>query len=456
MHRDDLNSRSQVLPLGTNRRALRTFWHLAWFVALALIGMVAGVYAVAGDPDWRGTDPEEVSDSLTNRAWQSAIAAGPPQRIVVAWTDQESVGAPRNVYVRRSDDNARTWSAPEVISTTVYQSALPDVCGTGNQAFVAWVDQLTIGGQNVAVYEAEVGVAGTREIPSPIPLSSTRPRLAAGPDRLDAVFSAGVQVLYASRPLAATTWPTATRIYTSTTALSVWFPVLAIGPGGDALHVVWQEDDFVTGESAIMYVRGVMNDSTVQWGPARKLSSAETSELFYPTIAADSAGNLHVAWGEASGTGGLEQRDQYVHYTRYDVDSGEWISPAIRIDLDPVRVNQYNPTYTAPSLALFEKSGKTEVCVAWHGFRAGGVGENVLLSCSLNQGQSWSLPENMSRNADIEAMSLAPAIAFDAAGQLHGVWQGHKAYMGDSVIYNYQVYHSRALYRFFMPFAGSN
>ncbi len=455
MRRDELNSRSQVLPLGTNGRALRTFWHLAWFVALVVTGMTAGVFAAADDPDWAGTEPGRISSSRTSRAWQSAIATGPPQRVVVAWSDQESLGAPRNVYVRRSDDNAHTWSAPEVVSETVHQSALPDACVTGSQAFVAWVDQLTIGGESVALYEAEVGVAGTREIPSPIPLSSPRPRLAAGPDRLDAVFSADVNVLYASRPLAATTWPTATRIYTSTTALSVWFPVLAIGPGGDALHVVWQEDDFVTGESAIMYVRGEMNDSTVQWEPARELAATKTSEFFYPTVAADSAGNLHVAWGEASGTGGLALRDQYVRYMRYDVDSGEWISPAIRIDLDPVRVNQYNPTYTAPSLALFEKSGKTEVCVAWHGFRAGGVGERVLLSCSLDQGQSWSVPENMSRSAEVEAMSLAPAIAFDAAGQLHGVWQEHNADMGDSVIYDYQVYHCRALYRTFMPFAGS-
>ena len=453
MRRDDLNSRSRVLPWGTNRRALWTYGQLVWLVTLVMIGMAAGVLAAADDPDWAGTEPGRISNSPTNRAWQSDIAAGPPQRIVVVWTDQESAGAPRNVYVRRSDDDARTWSSPEVISTTVHQSALPDVYVAGNRAFAAWVDQLTIGGQNVAVYETEVGVAGTREIPSPIPLGSTRPRLAAGPDRLDVVFSAGVQVLYASRPLASTSWPTATRIYTSTTALSVWFPVLAIGPGGNTLHVVWQEEDFYD-ESTIMYMRGEMNDSAVQWEPARKLSSAKTSELFYPTIAADSTGNLHVAWGEASGTGGLAQRDQYVRYMRYDVDSGEWISPAIGIDLDPVRVNQYNPTYTAPSLALFEKGGKTEICVTWHGFRAGGVGENVLLSCSPDRGQSWSVPENMSRSEDVEAMSLAPAIAFGASGRLHGVWQEHNAEMGDSVIYDYQVYHSRALYRTFMPFAG--
>ena len=454
MHRDDLNSRSLVLSLGKNGRALRTFWHLAWFVALALVGTAAGVFAAADDPDWAGTEPGRISNSQPNRAWQSAIAAGPPQRIVVAWSDQESAGASRNVYVRRSDDNARTWSSPEVISATVYQSALPDVCVSESQAFVAWVDQLTVGGWNVAIYEAEVGGADARQIPSPAPLDSTRPRLAVGSGRLHAVFSAGVNVLHASRPLAVTSWPTATRIYTSVTALNVWFPVLATGPSGDALHIVWQEDDFVTDESAIMYVRGEMNDSTVQWQPARELAAITTSEFFYPTIAADSAGNLHVAWGEASGTGGLEQRDQYVRYTRYDVGSGEWISPAIRIDLDPVRVNQYNPTYTAPSLALFEKSGKTEVCVAWHGFRVGEIGENVFLSCSLDQGQSWSVPENMSRSTEVEAMSLAPAIAFDAAGQLLGVWQEHNADMGDSVIYDYQVYHSRALYRTFVPFAG--
>jgi hypothetical protein len=271
---------------------------------------------------------------------------------------------------------------------------------------------------------------------------------------MHAVFSAGVNVLHASRPLAVTSWPTATRIYTSATALTLWFPDLAIGPDGKTLHVVWQEED-ISDEFAVMYMRGEMNGSGVQWEPARELAATTTAEFFFPTIAADSVGNPYVVWGEAVGTDGSAQPDQYVRYTRYDVTSGEWISPALRIDASFVRTNQEIPFRTAPSLALFEIGDRVEVCVAWHGFRVDGFGENVLLSCSRNRGQSWSVPEDVSRSVDPEDMSLAPSIAFDASGQLHGVWQEHNADMGDSVVDHYQVYHSRALYRMFMPFVGS-
>jgi hypothetical protein len=446
MYRDDLGLRRQILPPRVSKRARSARRQMAWLVALLAVGMAAGAAVAAGDRDWGGTEPECISSGL-RRTWQSSIAAGPSGRIVVAWSGQESEGTPWNVYVRRSDNNGAMWSVQEVISTTAQESALPDVHIVGGQAFVAWVDQHTVGGQNVAIYEAEVGAGAARRIPSPIPLDSTRPRLAAGAGRLHVVFNAGANILCATRWLTATAWPTATQIYTSSAMLGPWFPALAIGPDGETLHVVWQEDDFV--EWTIMYMRGKMDGTRVDWKPARLIFSG-AKEVFYPAIAADSTGNLHVIWGE----GGLTQQDQYVRYTRYDATSGEWILPAIRIDDEPVWVNQDNPTYTAPGLALRETSDRVEVCVAWHGFREGEFSEDVRLSCSSDQGQSWSAPQNVSRSTDTEGISVAPSIAFDAFGRLHSVWHEHTAGMGPSIVYDCQVYYSYALSNVFLPFVA--
>ena len=232
MPHTELNPRSRVPSLHKSRRALWTCWQLAGLVALAVVGLAAGVSAAGGDPEWQGTAPGAISSSPTNRAWQPVVAAGPPAQVAVAWSDQDSLGASRNVYVRRSGDNARTWSTVEVISATTHQSALPDMCLSGTRVFVAWVDQDTVGGQNVAIYEAEVGVGGTRQIPSLIPLTSTWPRLAAGSGKLHVVFNAGAHILYAARPFGTTIWPTATPAYTSTAVLGPWFPTLAVGPTG--------------------------------------------------------------------------------------------------------------------------------------------------------------------------------------------------------------------------------
>jgi len=461
VYRDRLNSLLETLSPETSRRVRSNCWQLVWIVLLLVIGTAVGVYAASGDPEWGGTDPKNISYSKMNRAWQPAIATGSSGRVLVAWSDQDSASAPRDIYACLSNDNGRTWSAPEVISGTAQQSALPHACVVGNQAFVSWVDQLTVGGQNVAIYEVEVGTGVAHHIPSPTTLGSTWPRLAAGPEELHVVFNAGANILHAKRLLMATAWPTATAIYTSTATLGPWFPALSVGSSGEMLHVVWQEKNFNlddwTIEWTIMYGRGEVTETEVNWTPPHMLSTGNT-ELVYPAIAADSRGNLHVVCGEVVGAGGLKDQDQYVRYTRYDVTSSQWISPAIRIDDVPVRVNQDNPTYTAPSLTLFEKDDQVEVCVAWHGFRAGGLAlaEDVLLSCSEDGGESWSAPQNVSHSGDSDEISVSPSIAFDTSGRLHSVWQEHKADMGGSVIDNYQIFYSGALKRMFLPLVARN
>ena len=434
------------------RGHVRSARRLAW-LALLLVGGVAAVAAVtASDPDWTGAQPANVSNSLLNRAWQPVLAAGPAGRMVVAWSDQNAAEAARNIYVRRSFDNGHTWSAPQVLSETAFVSALPDAVAVGNRDLVAWVDLRTIGGENMAIYEAEVGAGKGRLIPSPTRLTSTQPRLASGAGTLHVVFNAGYNILHAMRPLTATTWPTATRIYTSTGSTFPWFPALAIGPDGKTLHVVWQDWDFSMDKWAIMYRRGTVDGAAVNWTSPYTLAT-ESIELIYPDIAADSRGNLHVVWGEVVGLGSLAEQDQYVRYARYDVATSQWISPAVWIDNNPVRVNTDNPTYTAPDLALREKSGQVEVCVAWHGFREGEMSfaEEILLSCSPDGERSWLPPQNVSRSPQAEALSLIPSIAFDTAGQLHAVWQEHNQEMGSSVLFDYQIYHSFALVKGFLP-----
>jgi len=453
MRKDDLIRQRIPLP-GANKWVWPACWSMVWLALLVVIGTAVGVYAANGDPKWGGTDPKNISNSKPKKARQPSITAGQSGQIFVAWSDEESTEAPRNIYVRHSDDHGRTWSLPEVISETGLYSALPDVLVVGSQTYVAWVDQYTLGGLNAAIYEAEVGAEVARNIPSPIPLISTGPSLATGADRLHVVFNAGANILHASRPLSATAWSTATAIYTSTATLFPWFPTLTVGPDGETLHIVWYEIDFISDEWTIAYGHGEVTSTGVNWSPACILSTGNT-EMVYPAIAADSRGNLHVVWGEVIGAGGLEEQDQYVRYMRYDVTSSQWISPAIRIDDVPVRVNQDNPTYTAPSLTLFETDDQIEVCVAWHGFRAGvqALAEDVLVSCSEDGGESWSAPGNVSHSGSDygDDISIAPSIAFDRSGLLHSVWQEHKAAMGSNVTYDYEIYYSHTQHRMFLP-----
>ncbi|MCK4315571.1 MAG: exo-alpha-sialidase [Anaerolineae bacterium] len=440
-------------PPGVNNRARAARWWLSWPVALLMTGLIAGVVFAATDPDWDGTEPKNVSASGPNLARQPAIASSPSGRMVVAWSDQrsESEGAQRNIYAVLSGDNGDTWATvPEAISETEAGSLLPDALVVGDQAFVAWVDD----DPPTGVYEAartETGTWETHYIPSSVQLSNTRPRLAANADRLHVVFNAGKNIpdiLYAARPLTAAVWPTATIIYTHTATLGSWYPVLAVDPDGETLHVVWEERAS-SSQRVIMYMRGTVSGADVDWASPIALSTGITLSL-WPTIAADASGNLHVVWGEQVGTGAVQEREQYVRYRRYDAASASWSEPPVfrRIDDSPVRVNQLRPTDISPSLALVERDNQATVCVSWHGFREDAFAEEVLLSCSPDGGQSWEAPRNVSRSPGAEAISIVPSIAFDARGRLHSVWEEH---VGGSIVYNYEVYYARAIVKVFLP-----
>ncbi len=440
-------------PPGVNNRARAARWWLSWPVALLIAGLIAGVVFAATDPDWDGTEPRNVSASEPDLARQPAIASSLSGRMVVAWSDQrsESEEAQRNIYAVLSDDDGGTWSTvPEPISETAADSLLPAALVVGDQAFVAWVDD----DPPTGIYEAArtgTGTWETHHIPSPVQLSNTRPRLAAGADRLHVVFNAGKNIpdiLYAARPLTAAAWPTATVIYTHTATFGSWYPVLAVDPDGETLHVVWEERAS-SSQRAIMYMRGTVSGTDVDWASPSTLSTGITLSL-WPTIAADASGNLHVVWGERVGTGAVQERGQYVRYRRYDAAGDSWSEPPVfrRIDDSPVRVNQLRPTDVSPNLALVERDNQATVCVSWHGFRGGALAEEVLLSCSPDGGQSWEAPRNVSRSPGAEAISIVPSIVFDARGRLHSVWEEH---VGDSIVYNYEVYYARAIVKVFLP-----
>ncbi len=444
MYRGNRDLKSASTQSGTNKRT-STRWRSVLIGALLLFGLTSGmVIAAASDwPAWTGTQPVNLSNSTWDMTWQPVIATGSSGQVVLAWSDYGTTDAARDIYVTLSDNDGYTWStSPWVISATVRDSVLPDALITEERRFVTWVD---LAGGPVALHEAEIAGAGTvavRSIVSPLPLAATQPRLTASAGNLHVVFNAGdpSRILYAARPLTSTAWPTATVIYTPTTdfQLGSLFPTLALDPDDETLHLAWI--DIGMGIREIRYMRwetdGAYTDTLSQEAPV------DTSWGF-PSIAADSLGNLHVVWEEEVGTESAANRDRYVHYTRYDASSANWTSPTVRIYSEPVRVNADDPRNIMPALSVMEEEGEVIVCVAWHGFRAGGseVGaEEILLSCSQDGGLSWpASPQNVSRSPEAEEVSIMPSIAFNSSGRLHGAWQERSQFPYYEIYYAYSL-----------------
>ncbi len=422
-------------------------------LALLAAGLVIGAsHAAAGsDPDWLASDPENVSQSTLNLAWQPNIATTASGEMVVAWSDQRAGvkpgDEPRYLYTITSEDDGRTWTTtPMTVAVTGEGYSLaPNLLVVQDRLFIVWGD----GQPPSALYEAERIAPDTwekREIPSPVPLINAQSDVIYGAGQLHVVFGAGnnnvSDILYAARPLTATTWPTASVAFTHTQLLGSANPRLVISPDETALHMVWEERAS-SSSRAIMYMSGSLGEGGVSWNTPTQLSGGVNA--FWPDIVGDSQGNLYVVWGE-KGTEG-----SYVRYAYRDAAAGSWTIQGQAIDDTPVKVNELLPTDIIPRLALREEDGGARVCVVWYGFRDEGLtspAEEVLLSCSSNGGQIWSVPVNVSRTSGEEDISIAPVITFDAQEQLHCVWQEH---IGDRITRNYEIYHTYAYFKLFMP-----
>jgi len=430
-------------------------WGQVGLLALVAVGLAAGVVSAAGDPDWFGSQPRDISLSPLVRAWQPAIAAGSSGLVVAAWSDIRTEGQPRDIYVAFSSNGGWAWSTPQAISMTTGQSLLPDALVVEDRTWITWRDELA--GPTFTIYEAErdagSGAWTTRAVPGSTSDASTRPRLAVSPGRLHLAFHAGPEatpsILYAARWFTETSWPNAVVVVTPTANTGLEYPAIAIDPGGATVHLVWVERVLLTKTYAIQYMSGTLTGDQVNWSGLHTELSAGIDDSRWPDIAADSRGNVHVVWGEYVDAG-ENQTDQYVRYARYDAAGGSWLPPT-RIDPQPVRVNEAIPYDAIPRLALHEESEQVTLCATWYGFRAGGAAEEVLLSCSQDGGASWSSPENVSRTPETDAMSILPALDIDASGNVHVAWQERQ---GASAVDDYQVYYARSPGQAFLPVAA--
>jgi hypothetical protein len=406
------------------------------------------------DPDWAGSTPENVSHSSTDRARQPDIAIDSSGEAVTTWTDEWNDGTDRQDIFFASNTGSG-WSAPQIISNTVQASRLSDVLAVDDKHFVAWVDGSGYSAREV--FETEIGTSEIRTIPCSANPELTQPSLAASADRLHIAFSAkpaGTPHLYhSSRSLTGGAWQNAAHIYTPPIPFESINPALAAAQDENLLHLVWEIKSLEL--RSVMYMSGTVSGAAVSWSPAITLSTGITFSM-RPDIAVASNGDVHVTWGE---TVEEDYNEQYVRYIRYDADSGTWDDSAVRIDPNPVRVNEESPTYIGPAIALWEDSDETQVCMAWHGFRDDDVGpgaEEILLRCSSDGGNSWpSATENVSRSttqAEWE-FSIRPRLAFDTEGTLHIVWQERA---GSDVTTDYEVYYSASSHRIFLPLVLRN
>jgi hypothetical protein len=390
-----------------------------------------------GDGFWRGwTVPVDVSQSPTDKAtWPTIGLAADSQTIYLAWSDGR--GANQDIYYAVTTDGGWNWAAAQPVVTTEASSLRPTLVMSGTMPTVAWAESEA--GLDHTIYQW-ASATGKVEVPNERPVLASAPRLALGSGgELHLALHGGLgtqpDLLYSRRGAGVTTWPTATVVFTAT-ATGSSNPAIALSADGQTVHLVWQEN-VGAGESEIFYLRGQVSGEDTLWETPLSLSEGITRSV-RPAIAVGSGSGIsetvHVAWGEQ--VAGFDT--QYVRYSRSDDGGVSW-STSRRVAAEPVSANNVAPTDIAPALAVAPSGA---VCVAWHGFLGDVIieAEEVYLSCSTDQGNSWSALVNVSRSRNI--ISIRPVLAIASDGILHLAWQ---ELAGDDPKVNYQIYYAQSL-----------
>jgi hypothetical protein len=201
---------------------------------------------------------------------------------------------------------------------------------------------------------------------------------------------------------------------------------------GQSFHLVW-EKRLSTQQAVIQYGHGRVEDGDVlSWTLPITLSDAATRAVI-PAVRVAADGDLHVMWGAE-----LSAATRRIYHRRWDADSASW-GEVVSVVAAPIYVNILNPTVIEPAVALPGDVEPDSLCVAWHGCWQNPCVEEVWLSCSQDDGETWSAPLNLSRTPD--SYSLFPRITFDRRRNLHLVWQ--ESACGSTTAY--AIYYARSL-----------
>ncbi len=261
------------------------------------------------------------------------------------------------------------------------------------------------GGETFSPFPRREGGWGVRSTPpiawsAPINLSdnaghSLAPALTVdGAGTLHAAWydnSAGnLDVFYASKQADAAAWSSAVNV--SHTPGGSYWPAIAVDGQGN-VHVAW-DDSGVNRE--ILYVIKPAGSAT--WtAPANISNSAGTSRLV--ALAADAAGNVHAVWNDDT-PGNAE-----IYYALRPAGGTTWTAPVV--------IAATADTAWSPAIAL-DAAGA--VHVAWHDFTPG---VTEIYYATKPPGGAWSSPANVSRTI---GASYSPALLADSRGWLHLVW----------------------------------
>ena len=214
-------------------------------------------------------------------------------------------------------------------------------------------------------------------------------------------------------------WNTTEVVSTESTDASSW-PSIAVDSAGN-IHVAWYDDTDYAGSGIDMDIFYKHWDaSTSAWTTTEVVSTESTGGSHTPSLATDSAGNIHIAWQDYTdyaGAGG----DEDIFYKRWDHSSLTWTTTEV--------VSTESTLYADFSSLVVDSAGN--IHVAWNdgaNYAGSGIDMDIFYKHWDASTSSWTLTEVVSTEST--EPSGSPSLVVDTVGNIHVVWKDLTDYTG--------------------------
>jgi len=270
--------------------------------------------------------PAQTWQSTKRLTWNSgesrvpAIATDSGGNIHVVWHDN----TPGNweIYYKRSTDGGSTWTTQRLTwngGKSEYPAIATDLDGN---VHVVWNDN-TPGGDMEIYYKrsSDGGSTWTIQRLTWNSENSYVPAIAIDPSgNIHVVWHdntpGNYEIYYKRSTDGGSTWQPTKRLTWNSGHSSI--TAIAIGPGRN-IHVVWEDES--SGNSEIYYKRSTDGGST--WQPTKRLTW-NSGDSHYSAIATDPSGNIHLVWQDKT-------PGNYEIYYKRSTDGGSTWQPTKRL-----------------------------------------------------------------------------------------------------------------------------
>ncbi|MCE7747020.1 MAG: hypothetical protein GPJ51_01380 [Candidatus Heimdallarchaeota archaeon] len=190
------------------------------------------------------------------------------------------------------------------------------------------------------------------------------------------------------------------------------------------VHVAWADSSNIFGSGTdydICYKK--WDVALKSWTLTEVVSTESTANSWYPDIAVDLFGNIHIAWQDITDYNGCGT-DIDVFYKRFTNATDSWTNTEVVTTLS-------NDVFDKDFVTLdVDSSGNAHL--AWRdasGYGASGQDYDINYQRWNATSDTWTITEVISTES-FEAYSFSPSLAVDISGNIHIAWQDSYNYLG--------------------------